>query len=191
MRKRIIKIKSPGFLHSALLTACGLALAVGLMTETARAPELETPALTASPPPAVGAAEQGAKLATGCEIIQTMAFARCGHSVTRRVEAPDALAGKDFSAAQDYYSLWQIESFAPERVEMRREIPLFCPIHTVAGVNEAGDVVLSRNMYGDGMAVVKDTGRALEDFSTEAREALLLGIGFDTEQDAASWLREH
>lgn len=185
------KMKKSGSFHGVLLAACALALAVGLMTETAKAPELEPPARTDAAPPAVGAAEQGAKIASGCEIIQTMAFSRCGHSVTRRVRAPEALAGADFAAVQDYYSLWQIESCAPEHIDMRREIPLFCPIHTVAGVNEAGDVVLLRNMYGDGMAVVKDAGRSLEDFSPEAREALLLNIGFDTEADAEAWLREH
>ena len=191
MRKHIIRIKSAGFLHGALLTACAAALAVGLMAETARAPETEAPVLTVSPPPAVGASEQGVKIAAGCEIIQTMAFTRCGHSVTRRVEAPDALAGKEFSAAQDYYSVWQIESFTPERIDMRREIPLFCPIHTVLGVNDAGEVVLLRNMYGDGMAVTKDTGRTLGSFSPDAREALLPGLGFDSEADAEAWLREH
>ncbi len=185
------RLKKTGSLHGFLLTVCAVALAVGLMTETAKAPELEAPTLSATQPPAVGAAEQGAKVAAACEIIQTMAFTRCGHSVTRRVQAPEALAGADFAAVQDYYSLWQIESFAPERIDMRREIPLFCPIHTVAGVNEAGDVVLLRNMYGDGMAVVKDLGRSLDGFAPEAREALLLGVGFDTEQDAEAWLREH
>ena len=155
------KLKNPGILHGLLLTACAAALTVGLMTETAKAPEMSPPALTATPPVSIGAAEQKAKVASGCEVIQTMAFTRCGHSVTRRVLAPEALTGADFAASQDYYNLWQLESFSPERLEMRREIPLFCPIHTVVGVNEAGDVVLTRNMYGDGMAVVRDTGRTL------------------------------
>ena len=185
------QLKNPGVLHGVLLTVCAAALAVGLMTETAKAPEMTEPILNATPPAIVGAAEQKAKMATGCEVIQTMAFTRCGHSVTRRVLAPDALTGTDFAAAQDYYDLWQIESFSPDRLEMRREIPLFCPIHTVVGVNEAGDVVLTRNMYGDGMAVVRDTGRTLDGFDTDLREELLCGIGFDTEQQAEAWLREH
>ena len=191
MKKHIIRIKNAGLLHSVLLTACAAALAISLMAETASAPETETPALIDSPPPAVGVSDQDAKIISGCQIIQTMAFTRCGHSVTRRVEAPDTLIGKDFAAAQDYYSLWQIESFTPEHIDMRRDIPLFCPIHTVAGVNEAGEVVLTRNMYGDGMAVTKDTGRALDSFPPEDREALLPGLGFDSEQDAEAWLREH
>ena len=185
------KLKNPGVLHGLLLTACEAALAVGLMTETANAPEMNPPALTATPPVSIGAAEQKAKVASGCEVIQTMAFTRCGHSVTRRVLAPEALTGADFAAAQGYYDLWQIESFSPDHLEMRREIPLFCPIHTVVGVNEAGDVVLTRNMYGDGMAVVRDTGRTMDSFDADTREALLPGIGFDTEEAAEAWLREH
>ena len=185
------KLKNPGVLHGLLLTACAVALAFGLMTETAEAPETTPKILNVSPPASVGAAEQKAKVAPGCEIIQTMAFTRCGHSVTRRVLAPDALTGADFAAVQDYYELWQLESFSPDRLEMRREIPLFCPIHTVVGVNEAGDAVLMRNMYGDGMAVVKDTARTLDGFDPDMREELLRGIGFDTEQQAEAWLQEH
>ena len=185
MKKHIVRIKCPGALHSVLLIACAAALAVGLLTETAQAPE------TAAPPPAVGVSDRGPGIAAGCEIIQTMAFTRCGHSVTRRTEAPGALIGRGFADAQDYYGVWQLESFSPERIDMRREIPLFCPIHTVAGVNEAGEAVLSRNVYGDGMAVTKDTGRALDSFSPEDREALLSGVGFDSEQAAEAWLREH
>lgn len=185
------QLKNPGLLHGVLLTVCAAALAVGLMTETAKAPETAPKMLRATPPVSVGAAEQKAKVVFGCEIIQTMAFTRCGHSVTRRVLAPDALTGADFAAAQNYYDLWQLESFSPDRLEMRREIPLFCPIHTVVGVNEAGDAVLMRNMYGDGMAVVKDTGRTLDGFDPDLREELLCGIGFDSEQQAEAWLREH
>lgn len=185
------QLKNPGVLHGVLLTVCAAALAVGLMTETARAPEMNQPIMSATPPVSVDTAEQKAKIAAGCEIIQTMAFTRCGHSVTRRVLASDTLIGKNFAETQDYYDLWQLESFSPERLEMRRELPLFCPIHTVVGINEAGDVVLMRNMYGDGMAVVRDTDRMLDSFDPDTREELLSGIGFDSEQQAEAWLREH
>ena len=185
------KLKNPGILHGLLLTACAAALTVGLMTETANAPEMNPPGLSVPPPVSIGAAEQKARIAAGCEVIQTMAFTRCGHSVTRRVLAPDTLMGADFPTAQAYYDLWQVESFSPDRLEMRRELALFCPIHTVVGVNEAGDVVLMRNMYGDGMAVVQDTGRTLDSFDADTREELLPGIGFESEEASLVWLREH
>jgi len=185
------RLRNPGFTHGVLLTFCAALITVGLMTESVQAPETVPPVLSATPPASVGAAEQGAKVAPGCEVIQTMAFTRCGHSVTRRVLAPDMLMGADFPTAQAYYDLWQVESFSPDRLEMRRELALFCPIHTVVGVNEAGDVVLMRNMYGDGMAVVQDTGRTLDGFAPDTREELLSGIGFDDEEAARGWLREH
>ena len=191
MKKSIKTLKNAGFLHAALLTAGAVILLLGLTAETAKAPEGNAPALSVTPPPAVGVAKEGARVADGCEIIQTMAFSRCGHTVTRRVTVPETLVGNDFEAVQKYYDLWQIESYAPEHIDMRREIPLFCPIHTVAGVNDAGSVVLSRNVYGDGMAVFKDSGKTLEDFSAEEREKLLLGLGFDSEAEAETWLRGH
>ncbi len=185
------KMKNSGVLHGAVLAACALFLMLGLLTDSAQAPETNEPALELTPPPAALTAEQGERIAASCEIIQTMGFSRCGHSVTRRVSPPAALIGADFAAAQAYYDLWQLDSFSGEQVTMSREIPLFCPIHTVAGVNEAGEVVLSRNMYGDGMAVVKACDRELEDFSPEDQEALALGLGFDTQEAAEAWLREH
>ncbi|MBR5108898.1 MAG: hypothetical protein IK099_01785 [Clostridia bacterium] len=191
MKKSVNSLKNPGFLHAALLTAGAVILVLGLAAETAKAPEGKLPALSVSPPPAVGASEQEAKVKAGCDVIQTMAFSRCGHSVTRRVSIPETLIGKDFEAIRKYYDLWQIESYTPEHIDMRREIPLFCPIHTVAGVNEAGDVVLSRNVYGDGMAVIQETGKAAADFPQEERDKLLLGLGFDSEKEAETWLRKH
>ena len=123
-----------------------------------------------------------------CQIIQTMAFSRCGHSVTRRVSAPETLAGADFNAARDYYAAWSVESFSPENVTMRREIDLYCPMHAVLSVNEAGEAVLTRNVYGDGMAVEKTYALSLSDFSPEDRQALLRGIGFDSGEEAEAWL---
>ena len=119
-----------------------------------------------------------------------MAFSRCGHSVTRRVNAPEALAGADFSAARDYYAAWSIESFSLENVTMRREIDLYCPMHAVLSVNEAGEAVLTRNVYGDGMAVEKTYPLWLTDFGAEDRQALLRGIGFDSQEEAEAWLAE-
>ena len=141
--------------------------------------------------PSVDTSGVGEKVAPGAQIIQTMGFSRCGHSVTRRVQAPDSLAGAEFTAVKDYYSLWQIDQFSKERIEMSREIPLFCPMHTVVSVNEAGEGVLCRNLYGDGMAVIRTTGRSLDDFAGEDQEKLLLGLGFDTLKEAEDWLSAH
>ena len=105
-----------------------------------------------------------------------------------RVSAPEALAGADFNAARDYYEAWSVESFSPENVTMRREIDLYCPMHAVLSVNEAGEAVLTRNVYGDGMAVEKTYTVTLTEFGPEDRQALLRGIGFDSKEEAEAWL---
>ena len=176
----------------AAATAAALLLAFTLMLQEAKAPvEEDRAAAPETPPPAASASEIGEKIAAGCQIVQTMGFSRCGHSVTRRIEAPSSAVGMDFAAAQSYYALWQIEDFSRDKIAMRREIPLFCPMHEVLSVSDAGEVVLSRNVYGDGMAVTKRFSRPLEEFDEDTRQALLLGMGFDSREEAEAWLAAH
>lgn len=125
-----------------------------------------------------------------CVMLQTMRFMRCGHSVTRRIEAPDEIKSKTFSEVQQRYTDWQIDDFSPENITMSREIMLYCPIHWVLTANDAGEAVLMKNEYGDGMALKKTYAKMLDDFSDEKRQLLLTEIGFDTREEAEAWLSE-
>ena len=179
-------------LRLLIATAAVMLAAFALLTREAKAPvEEDFAARRETLPPVSSASETGERMGVGCEIIQTMGFSRCGHSVTRRIAAPESVAGMNFSRAQEYYSLWQIEEFGREKVIMRREIPLYCPAHEVLCVNEAGEVALSRNVYGDGMAVTKTYGRQLAEFEGDDQAALLLGLGFDSREEAEAWLAAH
>lgn len=140
--------------------------------------------------PADGA--RGERVEKGCSAIQTMLFSRCGHSVTRRVSVAEKVIGGDFAAVQSYYDVWRIDSFSPLSLEMSREIDLFCPLHWVVSGNEAGEIVLCRNRYGDGMAIEKTLdGYTLEQFSEQDRAAIRQGVGFDSEAEAEAWLSAH
>ena len=182
-------LKRWGMLRLAVTTLALAAVALGLMMRQARAPTADEWAREAeTPAPAAEALENGAWVRPGCAVIQTMGFSRCGHSVTRRVNVPASLAGGDFAAVRAYYDLWQIETCTPDQITMTREIPLFCPMHQVLAINEAGEIVLTRNAYGDGMAVVKAYPLHVEDVDEEARDALMAGKGFDSQADAEAWL---
>ena len=173
----------------ALVTLGLAAAALILMMRHAHAPAAdERVALEPTLPPAAEALEGNGRVEPSCEIMQTMGFSRCGHSVTRRVRVPEQLTGADFQAVQAYYDLWQIEAYAPASIVMSREIPLYCPMHQVLGVSEAGEIVLSRNVYGDGMAVTAAYGIVLEVVAEDKREALLVGLGFDSQAEAEAWL---
>ena len=127
----------------------------------------------------------------GCFLLQTMAFSRCGHSVSRRIALPGELIGSGLKEMQDHYSLWQIDEMREDQVTMKREIALFCPMHKVLMADEAGQIVLAENRYGDGMAVIKGYERSVGQFALEDQDALLLGMGFDSGEDAEAWLLAH
>ncbi len=185
MRKK----KWGGVFRLVWVTAAAIAAALLLWPRQAEAPVQEK-AEELPTPPAASVTGEGQRMEKDCQIIQTMAFSRCGHSVTRRVSAPEALAGEGFEAARAYYDAWSIESFSPENVTMQREIDLFCPMHAVLSVNDAGEAVLTKNVYGDGMAVEKTYALTLADFEPEDRQALLRGIGFDSREEAEKWMEE-
>lgn len=171
----------------AVLCAC-----FGIIFSEKKLPEvMDMPISLPTPGRAMHVSETGNVLLSDCEIIQTMGFLRCGHSVTRRIHPPKDITGADFSAVQQYYDLWQIESFSPSHVKMSREISLYCPMHSVLGTNEAGEIVLSKNYYGDGMAVERMYSRNIAEFDEETQEALALGIGFDSREEAEAWLAAH
>lgn len=132
------------------------------------------------------------RIRADCQVTQTMLFTLCGHSVTRRVQAPERMIGQGFSQAQSYYDLWQIEEFGPGSIAMSREIGLYCPMHRVLTVNEAGEAVLTRNVYGDGMAIEKTYAeKDISAWSERDRENLRLGIAFDTEAEADAFMASH
>ena len=187
-RRRIGFVKASAWMALALVIALAVMAGeakrqtgTGLMAESAQD----------TPRPVESVSEGGNRITQGCEIIQTMGFSRCGHSVTRRVSAAAGVIGADFGETQAYYSLWQVESFSPERVTMNREIPLFCPMHQVLSVNEAGEIVLTHNVYGDGMAVEKTYDASIGDFDEEIQDQLLLGLGFEDAAAAERWLNTH
>ncbi len=173
----------------AWVTAAVIAAALLLLPREAQAPVQEK-AEDLPTPPAASVAGDGQRMEKDCQIIQTMAFSRCGHSVTRRVSAPESLISADFGAVREYYGEWSVESFSPEAVSMRREIDLYCPAHAVLSVSDAGEAVLTRNVYGDGMAVEKTYALTVSDLSPEDRRALLRGIGFDSREEAEAWVEE-
>lgn len=168
---------------TTLLILLGMMIAGGITT--AKAPvEQYGPCETALP------VSEGERMAEDAKVYQTMYFLRCGHSVSRRTELADAVKQGSFSDVQAYYSLWTVLETTKEQVKMERQLDLFCPMHQVVSLNEAGQVILSENRYGDGMAVKKVYDTELALLPQDVRNALVAGIGFDSEAQADAWMEE-
>ena len=61
------------------------------------------------------------------ELIQTLTYSRCGHTVKRRMTAPAELHGKNLQEAEALYPQWRITAFSPAQIvmEQRPEIILW------------------------------------------------------------------
>lgn len=129
--------------------------------------------------------------AENCVLLQTYRFAPCGHQVTRRVKLPGELAGCGFDDVQQHYDLWTVDTFSAELVSMSREEKIYCPMHLVLMPDEAGQVCVFKNVYGDGMAFERETDYAMDRFDEENQKKLFQGVGFDDEDALNRWLSQH
>ncbi|MEA5013893.1 MAG: hypothetical protein VB099_04985 [Candidatus Limiplasma sp.] len=180
--------KKGSFPSSALLM--GLAAILLLAAVTLLIPSnLGTPAPSASQPPADRAASGNAlRVAEGCELVQTLSYTRCEHSITRRVAAPTELYGKTLQEVQPLYEEWQITEFAPKEIKMSQQPDIYCPDHMVLMPNETGLLCVFQNKYGDALALVEELQTEVSALPSAMQEEVRRGIGFATLAELEQWL---
>lgn len=180
--------KKGAFPSSALLM--GLAAILLLAAVTLLIPtNLDPAAPSASAPPAQQAASGSAlRVAEGCELLQTLSYTRCEHTVTRRVAAPRELYGKTLQEVQPLYEEWQITEFAPKEIKMSQQPDIHCPDHLVLMPNETGLLCVFQNKYGDALALVEELQTELAALPAAMQEEARLGIGFASLSELEQWL---
>ena len=165
---------------SALAALC---LALGLLL---------TPRQSTAPgelPPAQAAdSAVGSVLSEGGELMQTLTYTRCEHTVTRRLTAPVELYGKGMDEVAALYPEWRITEFSPRQVKMDRQPDLFCPDHMVLMPNGAGYLCVFENKYGDALALVRELDVEMKHLPAAAQEEAEAGIGFSTAEELEQWL---
>lgn len=167
-----------------------LMTALGVMALLAAAALLLTPsAATDSLPPAEAVDQaQGITPEEGCELLQTLSYTRCEHTVVRRVTAPTELYGKTLPEVEALYPEWRITEFAAKQIKMEKHLQLFCPDHMVLMPDGAGMLCVFENKYGDALALVNELGIAVKDLPAAAQEDVEPGLGFSTAEELEMWL---
>ncbi|MGN0778828.1 MAG: hypothetical protein ACI4MJ_06745 [Aristaeellaceae bacterium] len=168
-------------LGTLTLLCMAVLLIVGLTPRTVRAPESEQPAAQAG-------ADAAALLQEGCQVIQHMTYAPCGHELTRRQQLPAELIGKGRADLEAAYDLWQVTSYAPMEVTMEQALSLYCPEHLVLMPDDSGMLCIFRNQYGDALALVNELNLPLSEFPDALQEELRPGKGFSTQEELDAWL---
>lgn len=168
----------------AALGAAAVLLAAGAsMLPTAR--EAENPRQEAEN---ARVSADRAAVEEGCELLQTIRYTRCEHTVHRRMAAPVELYGKTLEEVSALYPEWQMTAFSPKEISMEQELPLFCPEHTVLMPDGAGYVCVFENRYGDAMALVRQLSIEVKDLPAAAREEVEMGKGFSSPEELDAWL---
>ena len=126
-----------------------------------------------------------------CVLEQTYRFTPCGHTVTRRLQLPNSLTGADFEQVQHHYHQWHVDAFSPYSVVLSRDEAIYCPMHQVLMIDEAGYLSVFENVYGDGLAFLERLEYTADDFEDDCREALFAGVGFDDVETMNRWIEQH
>ena len=128
------------------------------------------------------------RLSDRSELIQTLTYTRCEHSLKRRLTAPVELYGKTMEETAALYPEWRITEFSPKMVKMDRQPDLFCPDHMVLMPNGAGYLCVFENRYGDALALVRELELEVKNLPSAAQEEVEEGIGFSTAAEMEQWL---
>jgi len=168
-------------LRPLLLTLCTLALLFAAIV-------MLTPSTAIDAPPAQDAGASDAAPAEGCELLQTLMYTRCEHSVVRRVAAPVEVYGKSLGDVEAMYPEWQITEYASKLIKMEQKLQMYCPDHMVLMPDSAGMLCVFQNKYGDALALVNELNIAVKDLPAAAREDVEPGLGFATAEELEQWL---
>jgi len=149
---------------------------------------IPTPGQTTEPAGQAAGPNENARVADGCELLQTLSYTRCEHTVTRRVAAPVELYGKTLVDVRALYDEWQVTEFAAREIKMSQRPDLYCPDHMVLLPNEAGLLCVFQNKYGDALALVSELKTELATLPPAMQEEVRQGIGFADLAALEQWL---
>lgn len=138
--------------------------------------------------PQVGSIDDQGLIARGCILHQTLHYALCGHSVERKIDAPDTVLGLNRELFEQAMEDWRITAFAAQRIEMSRAMEMPCPAHWVILADESGMLGVYRNLYGEELLCLRKMEMGVSAAPESDQMQLRRGMCFDSAQDAEAYL---
>ena len=127
-------------------------------------------------------------LQEGADVVQTLVYSRCSHTVVRRFAAPTEAYGQTKDGLESLYPEWQLTELASKQLKMEKTLQLYCPDHMVLMPDEAGMLCVFQNKYGEAMALVRELGIPVKQLPAAAQEEVEMGLGFANPEDMDLWL---
>ena len=123
---------------------------------------------------------------------RTLYYAPCGHSVQRREQLPQQLAGLSRQALEKQIAEVipgaAVTGFSASEVDIAQSVEIPCPLHWVLRGGEDGMLCVMQNTNGEAMALVRRTDIPMRDAPEEERAALVQGRMFDDVQALEGYL---
>ncbi|MCL2812909.1 MAG: hypothetical protein FWD25_13605 [Clostridia bacterium] len=140
------------------------------------------------PESATESLSQGAMLAPGAMLDQTITYLPCGHVVQRRVEAPAEFADLDRKGIENALPEYRVTAFSGKEVTMQRDLNIFCPDHWVLMPDAQGELCIWQNQMGEVMVRVRNLGIVVDDLPESAQNEVRIGKGFSSAEELEGWL---
>lgn len=137
------------------------------------------------------AGRESALVAADCKLLQRIEYARCGHTVLRRMDAPAGWAGMThegvLQALSEQEEGWRMTRYSADTIEMTCVPDLFCPQHAVLMLDADGTPGIWRNRWG--FAMEWEEAVDLEPADEAERALLAEGVAFDSREALEAWIR--
>ncbi len=133
------------------------------------------------------------RIAQGATIVRIVDYEQCGDPDTTSTAAESGLVGLSREALALELRDWEIVSFAPDRVELKRvEVAGWCRKHTPRTLKlENGELILYAGSLGDqppSLIVIKPTGFSESDLGASEAAILREGKTFESDEDVVQYL---
>ncbi len=98
---------------------------------------------------AVNTASAEITVSPNSEVIMTQKFNKCGHTVTKREEAPREIVNLNREKVQEYFEGWNIDKFTPNEIEISKEVSGICGEHYVLRESDGYISISTKNDIGE------------------------------------------
>jgi len=118
---------------------------------------------------------QEVKLKPGAKMIYVTFYSGCGHEVRQEEPLDDRFSGFTRQQLEKEINDWEIESFAPDEVVLKKQVDGVCDDHYYIGLN-GGYVTLFRGIPGVRSEIMEKTDILADTLREEDRVMLEKGI---------------
>lgn len=125
---------------------------------------------------------QEIKLKPGAKMIYVTFYSGCGHETREEKTAEDRFTGFTKKQLEKELEDWEIESFTPDEVILKKQVDGICGDHYYIGLSD-GYVTLFRGLPGERSEVVEKTEILADTLREEDRAMLEKGIIINSREE--------